>query len=577
MNHFTRWILPLLLILFSLLAGGCQRVTPAVPPASTPLPPPALPSFPTRPAVTPTASPTVTPETAKTSTPVAAVTPEPAPASAQDVIGGAYVDVLRTSLLAEPGGEVLAPLAAGQRLEILGASPDRAWLKVRYQPNPDDNPLTGWVRNSGVHTFIDVAEIPVVVPEGGAVPTMSATAPEAPAGLATVQARRLNLRAGPGVDQAVIDQLNSGQQVTLLGRSDNAQWLKVQTETGATGWAAAAWLRSDADIKALPVAGHATTSVPKPAALAGKIIFQDRPGGSIYIINADGTGLKRLTWGLDPAFSPDGKQIVFARWQGSGDGIYLMDIDGSREREVMGVNKPRSPTWSPDGQTLIYERPTGEKICRSTPFGCLTDDELRQMFGGEECKDFSFGRYCIDDFPLTTQSFSGLEAFSLTNGDIRDIPTGPSARAPRHHPTLPQALHLTPQGAAIAFTQEDTPPRLLFSYPELGAPAYSPDGRFIYVSRKDGDSWNIWRYNGDGSNPVALTHPPMLRDRPISNTAPAASPDGRSILFLTDRNGSWQIWMMNSDGSAQRPFASRALSDIDFRFDFGLSRMIDWK
>ncbi len=402
--------------------------------------------------------------------------------------------------------------------------------------------------------------------------------PYTPQTLAEVIARTLNLRAGPGVDQPVIAQLHRGDQVQLLGRTENSQWLKIATEQAEFGWAAARWLKADIPLDELPVLARATTRVPAPApAPRGRILFQDRPGGDIYLIDASGRGLKRLAAGLDPAFSPDGEQIAFARWDGDGDAIMVIGVDGRGQRVVVQDNKPRSPTWSPDGQKLIYDRLDKIQSCRSTPFGCLTDDELRWRFSGHDCMTTPRGALCIDDFPPVHRTVTSLKAIILPETRLVDVPATPYAVAPRHHPTLPRALYLGHAGMAVAFTEGDRPPQAIAAYDEFGAPVYSPDGRYIYVSRRDGDSWNIWRYNADGREPTPLTHTPGLRQRPIDNVAPAASSDGRFIVFLTDRNGPWQLWIMDSDGGNQRPFAPQALSNIEFQFDFSRARMTDWK
>ena len=139
---------------------------------------------------------------------------------------------------------------------------------------------------------------------------------------------------------------------------------------------------------------------------------------------------------------------------------------------------------------------------------------------------------------------------------------------------------LLPDGIGVVSLDSNAQSRKIIRNGPLGAPVYSHDGRYIYVSQKSGDHWDIWRYNEDGSNGVALTRPPGLRDRAIHNVAPAASPDGRSILFLTNREGDgseWKLWIMNSDGSNQRPFAPRALANIHFQFDFGRERVLDWR
>jgi Tol biopolymer transport system component len=287
-----------------------------------------------------------------------------------------------------------------------------------------------------------------------------------------------------------------------------------------------------------------------------------------------------LTTGLDPALSPDGEQVAFVRWDGNGDAIRLINVDGSNERFFLGTNKPRSPTWSPDGSSIVYERIVEDRICRETPFGCLTDAQIRSKFDGNDCWTYPppIGLLCIWDFPETHWQITDLEKFATTEtGQVETLPTLQSAHSPYYHPAGGQVIHLTRKGLDIAYTDEDHPPESILLHPNLGAPIYSPDGQYIYISKKDGDNWDIWRYNADGSAPFALTHPPGLRDRPVNHVAPAVSPDGRHLLFLSDRNGFWQMWMMDSDGGHQRLFMPSILHDIQFQFDFGRARMIDWK
>jgi hypothetical protein len=85
----------------------------------------------------------------------------------------------------------------------------------------------------------------------------------------------------------------------------------------------------------------------------GKIVFQERSGGRIFIVGADGRGLRLLTHGLDPALSPNGAQVAFARWEAPA-GIYVIGADGSGERLLAPVEKAKGPRWSADGATIAF-------------------------------------------------------------------------------------------------------------------------------------------------------------------------------------------------------------------------------
>src|SRR6185369_8146898 len=70
--------------------------------------------------------------------------------------------------------------------------------------------------------------------------------------------------------------------------------------------------------------------------------FQTDPAyfGEIYLMNADGSNQRRLTHspGYDggPFFSPDGKRIIWRRFDehGMNADVYTMKLDGSDERRI---------------------------------------------------------------------------------------------------------------------------------------------------------------------------------------------------------------------------------------------------
>ncbi len=91
-------------------------------------------------------------------------------------------------------------------------------------------------------------------------------------------------------------------------------------------------------------------------------------------MHADGTGSRNLTSSLvpelEPAWSPDGTRLAFARRtvvnQGLGlyyDDVWLMNADGSGQRQLTHTqysstahtSGASAPAWSPDGSVILFQ------------------------------------------------------------------------------------------------------------------------------------------------------------------------------------------------------------------------------
>ena len=83
-------------------------------------------------------------------------------------------------------------------------------------------------------------------------------------------------------------------------------------------------------------------------------------GGGTYAVNADGTGLHRLTrlgGDVAPQLSPDGRTVLI----GDGSSIFAVTSDGRARRVARGF----SPVWSPRRQTDWASSRTKRRSCSS--------------------------------------------------------------------------------------------------------------------------------------------------------------------------------------------------------------------
>ncbi|MGH3137197.1 MAG: LpqB family beta-propeller domain-containing protein [Gaiellaceae bacterium] len=85
----------------------------------------------------------------------------------------------------------------------------------------------------------------------------------------------------------------------------------------------------------------------------------------LFVLNADGSGLRDLTRELsggfgtpasDPVWSPDGRMLAFVRLN-TRHGVYVINADGSAVRNLTPKSRGAfyaAPAWSPDGRKITF-------------------------------------------------------------------------------------------------------------------------------------------------------------------------------------------------------------------------------
>jgi dipeptidyl aminopeptidase/acylaminoacyl peptidase len=407
---------------------------------------------------------------------------------------------------------------------------------------------------------------------------------DAPQATPTVAA--LNVRQGPGTNYQIISALRTGDSVSVTGRDAARGWYQVTLSDGRTGWISAALVQVSGDVASLPVA-QAPAAPIASASTGHKIVFQISSGGPIYVANPDGTGLRQLTTGIDPAISPDGTQVAFTRWSGSNYGspgnLWVINLDGSSERKVLtlDVAQPKSPSWSPDGRQIVIQYQQGGVVYPTN--GCVGQ-------GGQIPPDAvdihtEDGKIC---FTVLAHPYWDLGLANLANGSLKQLAGDRYSFSPAWDPA--NAWHIV-YHSYNGLTGHDINQGTNW---QMGndvndrSPVFSPDGKRLAVTYRQGDHWEIHVMNADGSGEARITEtsPTELANqilnnqtpRSWNNAAPAWSPDGSQLAFVTDRTGQWEIWIMNADGSNQHPLIpASALNGQAIQYNGVDERVISWK
>jgi Tol biopolymer transport system component/DNA-binding winged helix-turn-helix (wHTH) protein len=272
--------------------------------------------------------------------------------------------------------------------------------------------------------------------------------------------------------------------------------------------------------------------------------------------------------GHDPAWSPDGTQIVFVR----GQNLYSVRRDGTQLRQLAHIEGyPHAPAWSPDGETIRFTVDLGEYGTPSIWQISTDGNGVHPLLpGGTPPSNQSAGNWTADGKYFL---FSGCEQYECNLWAMRDAWSW--FRRSHHTPfsltSGPDVLHVTiptQTGSRIfAFSfrsrreLEKLDPRTmrasLLSLDTLAQEAsISPDGQMVvYSNRPDG---SMWRSNTDGSQRLRLT------SAPLGGLSPRWSPKGEQILFTGVRNDQpRQIYLLAADGGALRPVLPKGWEGVN--------------
>jgi Tol biopolymer transport system component len=83
------------------------------------------------------------------------------------------------------------------------------------------------------------------------------------------------------------------------------------------------------------------------------------PYRDVYVMNADGSDQRNLTHTREAeewagGWSPDGRTIAFAQYDGQSNRIFVINVDGSGKRALTHDITETFASWSPDGRKIAF-------------------------------------------------------------------------------------------------------------------------------------------------------------------------------------------------------------------------------
>ncbi|GAB5410289.1 MAG: S9 family peptidase [Balneolaceae bacterium] len=249
----------------------------------------------------------------------------------------------------------------------------------------------------------------------------------------------------------------------------------------------------------------------------------DRRTSSLWIINSDGSGHRKLTsrtGGEGTAvWSPSGDRIAFtSSEEGQGSEIFIYWLEsGVTARITQLENSPGGLAWSPDGLHLSFTM----KVEESNPVLVKSPKKPK-------------GAQWAPTPRVTTRLNYEQDGAGYISPGYRHI-------------------FITPAdgGAIKQLTHGDF---------DQGSPVWSPDGERIYFSaNRNEDHEKVAGFRNSEIYSVELNDQSItaLTDRFGPDGGPVVSPDGRNIAYLgyDDKIQTYQvrhIYLMNADGTNKR-------------------------
>ncbi|RMI13425.1 MAG: hypothetical protein D6681_05895, partial [Calditrichaeota bacterium] len=224
-----------------------------------------------------------------------------------------------------------------------------------------------------------------------------------------------------------------------------------------------------------------------------------------------------------PMFSPDGKKLIYQKWNGDNWDVVEYDLESQTEKVLIGTPADEElPAYSPDGTRIVFtsnaadHRPVDRQFkVREISIIDLSDRYTQNLT-----------QSVADDWLPRFDPTGNFIVFVSDRSDLRKV-----------------SIAEKQSDLFIMESDGDFQHQLTHSSASEGGPCFSADGKRIFFHSDKNGNFDIFVMRADGRQVMTVV------DSPANDVHPYASPDSQYIAFVSDRDGNYEIYRATVTGA----------------------------